>query len=331
MKIAHIFANDHFEVRGRKTIASSEKKGYKIIKILKKGKSERYPVFVWMAIKTLLKSSPDVIHAHRISGYIPAIIARFFGNKSKIIYDKHDTHAYDWFFDRLIFMSHYVLTNSELHLKKIKKHLGKKGVYVYHNYSFFKPLSQNENLEFRKKYDFKKSDFIILFQGSISPLSNPLNLLKALKKTKDTNVKLAIVGWPLDDKLWEDIKSHFSDRVKYLGSVPYEDMNGIISMSDVGTVAFEKCEMTDMGDPNKLWEAMACKKPVIVSNVLSIAPVVRKYKNGVVATTPLEIKNAIVKLQDKKFYAECVKNTPNLTWGEQFSDYDKILKKLCRK
>lgn len=329
MKILHLFANDIFEPRSQKIMDSSKSAGYEVVSILKPSKKSYFWYFI-NSTKKILEDRSDIINAHRISGYLPAIMAKILGNKSKIIYDKHDTHKLDFIFDYLIFLSDFIFTNSKLHLQKISKFL-KSGGDVLHNYSYFKPINKKQNKEYRKKYGFKEIDFIILFQGSISRLSSPENLVNAMKLIKNKNIKLAIVGWPIEKKYWEKIKKNFTKNVKFLGSVTYDEMNGIVGMSDVGTVMFKKCVMTDNGDPNKLWEAMACKKPVIVTDVESIAPVVRKYKNGLIGNSPRELAKAIVEMTNKKRYMEFVKNTPDLTWDMEFVKYNKVLKKMMKK
>ena len=103
MKVVHVFANKELESRGVRFIDTLE--GQKIIhsKLLKK-ENQSYFSFVIKTVKELLRQDYDWIHAHRISGYIPAIITKFLRPKIKIIYDKHDIHKLDFIFDRLSFI-----------------------------------------------------------------------------------------------------------------------------------------------------------------------------------------------------------------------------------
>ncbi len=323
MEIAHIFANDALESRGIKFVKASNKNGIKTIEYLKE-KNEPYKHFLIKTIKRALKDKIKIIHAHRISGFLPSIIIKILKPNVKIIYDKHDIHKYDWIFDKLMFLADYVLTASELHLIHVKKF--KKRCEVIPNYSNFSLISEKRKKEIRKEIGLKNNEIFLLFQGSIVKDYGLDFLIKALPKIK-RNVKLVILGWIKEPEYWEEIKKRFTDRVIYLGSRDYSQMNDYVGAADIGVVLFQKSKLTLFGNPAKLFEFMNCKVPVVVTDLECVSKYIKKYNNGLIVNDSQELAEAINKLTDKKTRVKYSKNSPNLQFDEEFKNkYVKILK-----
>jgi glycosyltransferase involved in cell wall biosynthesis len=326
IKIAHIFASKNFETRGRKFVESLEKEGFCVQKILKKN-SESYFTFLVRSVLEIYRSEPDIIHSHRISGFIPSIISKLMKPRIKIIYDKHDIHKYDFIFDNLAFMADYILVASDLHMKRmLKKH---KNVEVIHNYSNFVRASKKEISKIRKGLGIKREETLIMFQGSIIPEYGLDMILRALQLVKK-NVKLLIIGWIKDKNYWKKCQRYFNDRVIYLGPKNYEEMKKFISASDIGVVLFQKTKLTEYGNPNKLFEFFACKVPVIVTDVSSLKTYINNGKNGFIIRNYKELAEAIEKLTNKKLRENFIRNLPKLSWETEFKKYLDIINKLKR-
>ncbi len=324
MKLSHIFADKEFESRGIKFINSLKEKKYEIIPCLR-SKNQSYIKFVLKTVKKILKNKPDMIHAHRISGFVPAIIIKIIKPRTKIIYDKHDIHKYDFIFDNLLFFANYVLVASDLHLSCIRKR--KKNSEVIHNYTNFKPVSRKKIQQIRKKIKLKKNDVFLLFQGSIVPEYGLQMLIESLPKI-NKKVKVIIIGWIKDQEYWDKLQKKLTDNVIYLGAKNYNEMNDYVGASDIGVILFEKSKLTDFGNPAKLFEFINCKVPVIVTNVISVTRYVKKYKNGIIVKNKNELANAINKIISKKIRQKYSKRSPILSWDEDFKKYEKILEKL---
>jgi len=322
MKIAHIFANDRYEPRGFKLVTCLKKSSYDVQELLK-FKNEPYWKFVIRCVKEISCEKPDIIHAHRISGFIPAIITKILGLKVKVIYDKHDIHKYDFIFDKLAALfADYVIVASDLHKKRMRQIC--KNVEVIHNYSWFRRSSKEERERIRKEIGIKKDDVVILFQGSIVPEYGLHMLLKSVKGLPK-KVKILIVGWIKDIKYWNECKKEFNGRVIYIGIREYHEMAKYISASDIGVVLFQKCKLAEYGNPNKLFEFFACKVPVIVTDVLSVSRYVKDGINGFVIKNYIELRDAIKKLISSETRRNFSKNLPNLRWETEFKKYLKVL------
>jgi len=325
MKIAHIFANDSLESRGIKFVNASHKNGIDTCEYLR-GKNQSYLNFLFKTIKSALKDNIKVIHAHRISGYLPSIFIKILRPKTRIIYDKHDIHKYDFVFDRLMFFSDWALTASEMHLEHVKKF--KKNSEVIPNYADFKPVSEKIKQRVRKEAGLKKEEVLLLFQGSIVK-DYGLDLLLDALPMIDKKVKLVIIGWLKEPDYWESIKKNLTERVVYLGTKKYSEMNDYVGAADIGVVLFKKSKLTLFGNPAKLFEFINCKVPVVVTDIECVSKYIRKYRNGIIVDDKKELAEAINKLADKKTREKYSKKSPTLRFEEEFKKkYIPILKSL---
>lgn len=327
MKVAHIFANEQFESRGIKFVNSSKKYGLEVYPYLRK-KNQSYLRFMFRTISSIINSKsdarPDVIHAHRISGFLPAIFVKILRPKTKIIYDKHDIHKYDFIFDRLLFFADHVIVCSELHLKYIRKL--KRESSIIPNYSDFVTVNKKTINAVRKELKLNSRDLFVLFQGSIVPSYGLDLLVKSLPKL-DKNVKICVLGWIKDKDYWNSLKKDFSDRIFYIGSKEYSEMNRYVGSVDVGVVLFDKSKLTIFGNPAKLFEFIACKVPIVCTDVPSVSPYIKKYGNGIVVENEVELAEAINKMNNAKLRKTYAKESPDLIWDSVFQDYLKILNK----
>lgn len=324
MEIAHIFANNDFESRGIKFNECSKKYGIKVLPFFRRD-GQTYLDYALSTAKQILAKDVKIIHAHRISGFIPAIFVKLLKPSVKIIYDKHDIHKYDFIFDRLMFLSSYVLTASDLHLAHVKKF--KKDCEVIPNYSDFKPVDARVRKKLRKEAGIRDDEVVVLFQGSIVREYGLDLLINALPKI-NTKVKIIILGWLKDPEYWELIKEKLTDRVIYLGPRPYSQMNKYVGSADIGVVLFKKSKLTMFGNPAKLFEFISCKIPVVVTDIQCVSKYIKKYHNGLIARTQDDLAEAINKLSDKKIREKYSLNSPKLSFEQQFKKYLLILNKL---
>ncbi len=326
MKIAHIFAANEFESRGIKFIESARENNIKIEEYLMK-KDENYFRFVLRIINSIIRSDNKIIHAHRISGFLPAIFVKLLRPKIKIIYDKHDIHDYDFIFDRLMLFADYVIVCSELHLKQVKKF--KKESIILQNYSNFKRSSEKIIKQIRKELKIGGNETLVLFQGSIVP-SYGLDMLLKSVPLLNKNVKIGVIGWIKDEKYWNEIKYKFGGIVKYFGSKKYKEMQDYNSAADIGVVLFQKSKLTIFGNPAKLFEFIACKVPLVVTDINCVSKYIKEYKNGIVIKNTNELATAINKLSNKRIALEYAKRSPNLVWEDCFKKYLEIVSKLYK-
>ena len=106
-------------------------------------------------------------------------------------------------------------------------------------------------------------------------------------------IKLLIVG--KEGKFKENIelakKYNVSDRVIFTGSIPYSKVPKYISAMDICLIPFIPNEISENALPLKLFEYMACKKPIISTPITPITKIVGG--NVLYATSAEEYKEKI--------------------------------------
>ncbi|MDT0685252.1 glycosyltransferase family 4 protein [Autumnicola psychrophila] len=123
----------------------------------------------------------------------------------------------------------------------------------------------------RKELGYKNEDTVILFAGKFEQKKNPLllvNAIKSLQEKKKSNLKLLLLGnGPLEAEIEAEIKN-----CSYIKKLPFQNQS---KMPVVYRVADIFC-LPSKG-PGETWglavnEAMACFKPVLVSDKVGCAP-----------------------------------------------------------
>ena len=154
--------------------------------------------------------------------------------------------------------------------------------------------------DLRKKNGFGNS-FIIGHVGVLREWLDFGPLFDAVKKIIPTHdVKLLIVGGGIGYEETVKLAKTYdiSDNVKFTGTIPYHEIPDYIACMDLCTIPFKNDSVAQNSLPLKLFEYMACEKPVICSNVRVIRELFRE--DVVFVSDSDDYRKAIIKLyQDK--------------------------------
>lgn len=141
----------------------------------------------------------------------------------------------------------------------------------------FKIQSSGSKIE-QIKEKYKLEDNYIIYIGTVQPRKNLIRLIEAVSRID--NLTLVIVGkttgegkegWMYEEIIATPSRLNIENRVKFLGFVPGDDLPSLIS----GAKVFVLPSLWE-GFGITVVEAMACRVPVIVSNVSSLPEVVGK-------------------------------------------------------
>ncbi len=99
-----------------------------------------------------------------------------------------------------------------------------------------------------------------------------------------TSLRIIIVG---DGKILPDLKQlthslHLENTVFFEGFKPQDEVGSYISISDVCVIPHKKSPQTDNSSPNKLFQYLYFKKPVISSDCNSIEKIILNEKCGLI-------------------------------------------------
>jgi glycosyltransferase involved in cell wall biosynthesis len=124
-----------------------------------------------------------------------------------------------------------------------------------------------------RPFEREKKAGRITFVGRFGKEKNLFSLIDAVK---GLDIKLVLIGkGPLEDALKKKVKEEGVENVVFAGVVPNERLPEELNKSEI----FMLPSLYE-GNPKTLLEAMACRLPVIGTNVVGIKEVVKHKENG---------------------------------------------------
>ncbi|MEM2001611.1 MAG: glycosyltransferase family 4 protein [Thermoproteota archaeon] len=151
------------------------------------------------------------------------------------------------------------------------------------NIDLFHPLDKREC---RRKLRLDEDAFYAGFVGSFAPWQGLETLVEAAKKVKEKGyfrIRYVLVG---DGKLEQTIKRmvreyELANEVVFTGRVPYEEVVYYINAFDVALAPFICERNAIIGlSPLKLYEYLACSRPVIASRLDGVREVIEEGRCG---------------------------------------------------
>jgi len=140
------------------------------------------------------------------------------------------------------------------------------------NTSLFRPLDQAACLD---SVGLDPARHWICFEGGLNPWYDLPSLIRSVGRLReaDNRIALVIVGdGPLRPTLEDQVREAGLQRdVRFVGHVPYKDVPLYIGASDVGVAPLTRERNLLIGvSPMKVYEYVACGRPVVVTRVPGI-------------------------------------------------------------
>ena len=134
------------------------------------------------------------------------------------------------------------------------------------NPELFSP--KKDGMKVREKYDLNSAE-VILYVGTMDKLRELDIIIHAFLEVKEhrNNVKLLMVGEGNDRTILEELASRFGIRndVIFTGQVPYFNVPYFIAASDICLCPVPPLSVYKVSSPTKMFEYMACGKPVVAN------------------------------------------------------------------
>ena len=276
--------------------------------------------FIPQLYRVISRLDPDIVHVHNVAlclalaHFVHALSAKFvFTFHSSPVPEKNKIIGYfrdaglkmeegfarfifsDLPYDRLVCASRFY-RNWALLSGARENRL----ILVYHGVDTdrFRPM---RNPEFRQSLGFRPGEFVVLSPVRMVERKGILDLLKALSLIKEPPIRLLIAtsrsGMRLSfhRKFKEAIKRNgVAQRVRVLyDRIHLDEMPRLYSVADAVVLASHS-----EGFGLVAAEAMACRKPVIVSKGSGVAELVKNNRNGIIvnAHDPWTLAQSIVRV-----------------------------------
>ncbi len=189
---------------------------------------------------------------------------------------------------------------------------------------------------FRKEESETKSEKIVIYQGAINVGRGLEQAILAMKQV--AGAKLVIAGdGDIKSKLEKLAeREKLTDKVTFIGKIPLDELAALTSRASLGLSIEEDLGLNyRYALPNKLFDYIQARVPVLVSNLPEMAAIVNRYKIGEI-TTSLEPDVLAAKinsaLTDRKKREVWNANLPEaakvLTWEIEEKKLYKIFSKF---
>lgn len=172
------------------------------------------------------------------------------------------------------------------------------------NITLFKPM---DTMQARKHFKLPEASYFVVFVGDLVAWQGVDYLIKSvsyvLKDCPETRFMIVGDGMMRQELVELARQSGVADKVIFVGMVPYQDVSLYINAGDVCVAPFTARRNEKVGlSPLKLYEYMACGKPVVASRISGLE-VLAENNAGILVTpeSPPELAQAILRLlQDKE-------------------------------
>ena len=132
-------------------------------------------------------------------------------------------------------------------------------------------FSQSKDFELVRKFGINKDDQVILFAGTLYNFSGLDVLIRFLIDNHPArkNIKFIIAGHGEQMTLLREMieENNLSETVILTGFISYPELPKYINLADVCINPFATNKITDIIFPSKLYQYMACEKPVIATRL----------------------------------------------------------------
>ena len=281
---------------------------------------------IFLSSKAIQKFKPNVIYERNFNCYIGALLSKVFRiplvveinglvdeeimlQDNKINNSKSKRKMSNWIRKKSFNQAQVIVAVTDGIKNELQSNynISPKKINVIANganIDLFKPMDQNEvkeylGLNLKNKY--------ICFVGNLAPWQGVEYLIKAasivLKKVPEA--RFLIVG---DGMMREDLenmvnKMDLQNKFVFTGSVSFDMVPKYINASDVCTVP--KKVMLSGFSPLKLYEYMACGKPVVATDTNGFE-ILKRYNTGLLTNPKNTIlfSNAIINLLQNKQLSE---------------------------
>lgn len=134
------------------------------------------------------------------------------------------------------------------------------------DFSLSDELLNTFNVDAFKKDHHLEGRFVITYVGAHGVANHLIQVLETAQKLSDTNVMFLLIGDGMQKKdLIAYKKVHSIENVRFIDSVPKQEVFKYILASDMGASVLKKNDTFKTVYSNKTFDYMACRKPILMA------------------------------------------------------------------
>ena len=171
----------------------------------------------------------------------------------------------------------------------------------------------------RKKFGLPESALLIGTAGDLSVERGTRTLFQAFEKLSSERDNLCLV---LAGRLDRRLSIPTTGKVRYLGELSHCDVGHLFNALDVGVVSNRESQFADFCFPQKFYEMIACRLPLVAADVGVMPRLIGDYEHCLYEPDRVDsLASAIGKQLDRPNVLEI--SVP--TWKERGGDFHQLL------
>ena len=244
---------------------------------------------------------------------------------NKVFYESHK--FYKFLSKSLTKIDGVIVINNYLH--KLHNDCGIKKLFLAHD------GVNTDEYKFVSNYVFqpKKESFKVIYTGSLFLWKGVTTLVDSLKFLPE-NVDLIVIGG--SGKYLQNFRQYvkssgYENRIQIVSHIPKIELLKFIEVADALVLPNSaKDKMSLFTSPIKLFEYMASKRPIIASNIASIAEVLSDQKNALLFNPddPEDLAFQITKTMENDFskmILQAKQDCKKYTWDKRANDIAEVM------
>lgn len=280
-------------------------------------------VFFLKALLVFKKDKPKVLFIPLVSLYDTAIIDRCLSNKNNLF------AKFLFYIDKFSFrMVDLVVFDTNEHINYISN------LFSLNKNKFERIwVGADEDVFYPDKVEVERVVFQVLFIGKYIPLHGLAYIIKAAKLLENENdIKFKIIGsGQLDEEIMNLRKELDIKNIDFIDWIEYNKLKDEINGADVVLGIFGGTGKSLRVIPNKVFHAIACRKPIITGDSLAIRESFVNKKNILLCKNrnSESLSNAILKIKNDNKLRDKIAENGYTLFKNNFSS-EKIGEKLVR-
>jgi glycosyltransferase involved in cell wall biosynthesis len=177
----------------------------------------------------------------------------------------------------------------------------------------------------RRKLRLPESGLLIGTAGALTANRGLKTLFEAFNELSSArdNVYLVLAG-----RTESDFPIQLNDKIYYLGELAHADVGDFFNALDVGIVCNRRNQFADYGFPQKYYEMIGCRLPVVAARVGAMQNLLVGYENCLYEPDQAD---SLADAVNKQINKPCVMNIAVPTWKDRGTDFQQLLEAVLKR